>query len=264
MNDAATDKTQRVYARLAGFLLLWLIITGLTGALTTSHIVASGTFIEKAQRVVASEHLYRFALSSELTETLSAALLGFALYVTLRPVDKFLAQLAMYWRLGESFVGCVGIVFGFVELGAFTSSQPSGTLSSEHGQALVDLARHAGVATYNIAALCFGIGSLLFFYLFWKSRYIPRMLSALGLFASVIVPIMCFGSLVFPEYSTILKYGWASMALAEITTGIWLMLFAVKPQGSSGNGDRETPAFAEVKLMGNRQGLEEFFREDSN
>ena len=95
MEDSSTERTQRIYARIAGFVLLWLIITGLAGALTISHIVGSGTFAETAKRVVASEHLYRLALSSELIETLSAVLLAFALYVTLRPVDKLLAQIAM-------------------------------------------------------------------------------------------------------------------------------------------------------------------------
>ena len=71
----STERMQRVYARVAGFLFLWLIITGLAGALTISHIVGSGTFAETSKRVIASDHLYRVALASELIETLSAAVL---------------------------------------------------------------------------------------------------------------------------------------------------------------------------------------------
>jgi Domain of unknown function (DUF4386) len=99
---SGAEKTQRIYARIAGFLYLWLIITGLAGALTVSHIVGSGTFAETAKKVVASERLHRVALSSELIETLSTVLLAFALCVTLKPIDKLLAQIAMYWRLGEA------------------------------------------------------------------------------------------------------------------------------------------------------------------
>jgi hypothetical protein len=44
---------------------------------------------------------------------------------------------------------------------------------------------------------------------------------------------MCFGSLIFPEYAATLQYGWAPMAIAEVTTGFWLMLFAVKTQPRS-------------------------------
>src|SRR5450759_5504132 len=98
MEDSSTERTQRIYARVAGFLFLWLIVTGLAGALTISHIVGSGTFAETAKRVVASERLYRVALASELIEILSTLLLAFALYVTLKPVDKILAQIAMYLR----------------------------------------------------------------------------------------------------------------------------------------------------------------------
>jgi hypothetical protein len=233
MEDSSTERTQRTYARVAGFLLLWLIITGLAGELTISHIVGSGTFAETAKRVAASEHLYRVALSSELIETLSAVLLAFALYVTLKPVDKLLAQIAMYWRLGEAFIGGVGMIGGFVRLHLYGSSQSIGALGTDQSEALVNLTRQAGFASYNISAIFFSIGSILFFYLFFKSRYIPRILSAFGVFASVIVTMLCFGSLIFPEHAATLQYGWAPMAIAEVTTGLWLMLFAVKTQARS-------------------------------
>lgn len=245
MEDSSTERTQHIYARVAGFLFLWLIITGLAGALTISHIVGSGTFAEAAKRVVASEHLYRVALSSELIETLSALLLAFALYVTLKPVDKLLAQIAMYWRLGESFIGCVGMIFAFARLGLYTSRQPIGALGTDQSQALVDLTRHAGSAAYNIGAIFFSIGSILFFYLFFKSRYIPRILSAFGVFASVVVTVLCFASLTFPEYAAKFQYvGWAPMAIAEVTTGFWLMLFAVKTQAP---GNQQTARLAAIR-----------------
>jgi len=44
--------------------------------------------------------------------------------------------------------------------------------------------------TENIGGVSFGIGSTFFFYLFFKSRHIPRVLSSLGLAASVIWMIL--------------------------------------------------------------------------
>lgn len=231
MEDSSTVRTQRIYARVAGFLFLWLILTGLAGAITASRIAGSGPFLEVAKRVAASERLYRVALCSELIETLSAALLAFALYATLKPVDRLLAQMAMYWRLGESFIGGAGMISGFVRLRLYIASQSPAALGADQAQALVDLTRAAGFASYNISAIFFSVGSILFFYLFLRSRYIPRILSALGLFASALVPIICFGGLIFPEHAALLQYGWAPMALAEVSTGIWLMLFAVRIPG---------------------------------
>jgi len=192
-------KTQGVYARLAGFLFLWLIATGLTGVLTTSSIVGSGSFAEKAARVVASQRLYRIGLCADLLETLSAAVLAFALYVVLKPLDAFLAELAMYFRLAESFIGSVGMILGFARLSAYTSNPPS--------EALVNLTRWAGTASYNIGSIAFSAGSLLFFILFLRSRYIPKILSRFGIFASIAVTIIAFGGLLFPEYSSQLQYG---------------------------------------------------------
>lgn len=219
VEDSSSATRQRRYAQLAGFLFLWLIITGLTGLMLNARIAGSGTFAETAKRITASERLYRLGLLIELTETLSALLLGFALYATLRPINKLLAQLAMYWRMVESLIGAVGVIFGFVALRAYTSSQPA-----DQAQTIVELTRYLGAGTYNVSALCFGIGSTIFFYLFWKSGYIPRWLAAFGVFASVVVIILCFGTLLFPEYKGTLNYGWAPMAIAEIVTGFWLML----------------------------------------
>lgn len=216
--------TQRGYARLAGFGLLWLIITGLTDVIITTRIVGSGTFAEQAIRVTASQRLYRFALCAALVETLSVLVVAFALYVTLKPVDKLLAQLAMYWRFLEGFIGAVGVILAFARLGAYTSQS----------EGLVDLTRHAGAAVFNIASLSFSIGSALFYYVFYKSRYIPRILSAFGLFASVLVTILCFVGLMFPEAASKFQYiEWAPMALAEVVTGFWLMFGKLQPMAVS-------------------------------
>src|SRR5262249_50701547 len=148
----------------SGFLFLWLIITGLAGLLTESQILGSGDFAAAARRVVASEHLYRLALSSALIETMSAALLAFSLYVTLKPVDSLLAQLAMYFRLGESFIGGAAMMFSFFKLRVYTSPDSLQAFGAAQSQALLDLTRAAGFASYNVSALFFSIGSLLFFY----------------------------------------------------------------------------------------------------
>jgi len=222
-----TERAQRIWARVAGFLFLWLIATGVAGMMIMSRIAGSGTFAETARRIAESEHLYRAALCCELMETMSALILAFALYATLRTADESIAQFAMFWRLGESLIGAVGVVIGFGTLHVNTA-QADGVAATAQLSTLAALGHHAGSAATNISASFFSIGSLLFFYLFFKSRYIPRILSAFGMVASVIVTAMLFGSLAFPEHAATLQYGWAPMALAEMATGIWLMVFAVR------------------------------------
>jgi hypothetical protein len=225
--NTEVNRAQRTYARLAGILLLGAIIIASGGGAILSHIAGNGTFAETAARIAASERLYRVALSSVVLVTLSSTLLAFALYVTLKPVNSLLAQLGMIFSLGDSFLALIVRMCSFVRLHLYISARGAGA-GSITGEPLSDLIRTIAGTTENIGGISFGIGSCFFFYLFFKSRYIPRVISALGLVASVIWTALYFGNLVFPEHHALLQYiCFPPMALAEVVTGFYLMLFAV-------------------------------------
>jgi hypothetical protein len=224
---AEVNQAQRTYARLAGILMLGAIVIAIGGGAILSNIAGNGNFAETAARIAASERLYRLALSSVLIVTLSSTLLAFALYVTLKPGNSLLAQLGMIFTLGDSFLALIVRMCSFVRLHLYTSAPSAGT-GSITGELLSDLIRTIAGTTENIGGISFGIGSCLFFYLFFTSRYIPRIISVLGLFASVIWTALYFASLVFPERHALLQYiCFPPMALAEVVTGFYLMLFAV-------------------------------------
>jgi hypothetical protein len=230
IDNAEADKTQRKYARLAGFLFLGEIIIALGGGLFLSHVAGSGTFTETATRIAASERLYRVALSTVLIATLGSGLLAFALYATLKPVNSLLAQLAMIFTLGDSFLALVVRMCGFVRVQFYVSAQTDGA-GRMAAQAFSDLMRSIAGATENLGGISFGIGSFLFFYLFFKSEYIPRVLAALGVFASMIWTGLYFANLVFPEQHSLFMYiCLPPMALVDVITGFYLMLFAVRTE----------------------------------
>jgi Domain of unknown function (DUF4386) len=228
IEDAEADNTQRRYARIAGFLFILEIILALGSGFILSHIAGSGPFTETAGRITASKHLYRAALSSVVIVSLSSALLAFALYATLKPVNSLVAQLGMIFSLGDSFLALVVRMCGFVRVQLYVLGQ-SGGGGTITAQALADLMRSIEAVTENIGGIAFGIGSLLFFYLFLKSRYIPKLISVLGLSASAIWTTVYFANLIFPErHALFLSICFPPMALADVATGFYLMLFAVK------------------------------------
>ena len=229
--NAETDNTQRRYVRLAGFLFLVEIILALGSGFILSHIERSGTFAETGKRIAASEHLYRAALSIVVVVTLSSTVLAFALYVALKPVNHLLAQLAMIFSLGDSFLAMLVRTCSFVQVHLYTSAQDvvGGTVPTE---ALLDLIRRIAATTENIGGISFGIGFLIFFYLFFKSRYIPRALSALGIAASAIWSCLYFAGLVFPEqHGFFQSICFPPMALADVITGFYLLLVGAKTRG---------------------------------
>ena len=144
-------------------------------------------------------------------------------------MNKRLAQLALWARLGEAIIVGAVLVFRFAALRLYAAAQTAGPLQDDQLQVLISFAGRAYGCGVQIWLMFCGLGSTLFFYLFYKSRYIPRPLAAFGVFASVMVLIVSFSILNFPKYAGTLQYGWAPSFLAEVTTGFWLMIVGIRP-----------------------------------
>lgn len=229
MNQAMTvEQTQIFYARIAGFVYLLLIVLYMSGEFLISGIVGDSDFAATAQSVVASERLYRTALVLQLITTVSTVVLAYALYITVRQVNERLAQMAMFWRLGESFIGAVVVILSFVKLRIYTAANTVGGLELDQWQALMTLARSAGSTGFNFSTLFFGIGSIVFFHLFLKAGYLPKVQSVFGIFASILVVLTSLSGLVFPEHGDIIQFGWVPMFISEIVTGLWLLFRGIR------------------------------------
>jgi hypothetical protein len=230
MQNITTAQMQIRYAKIAGFVYLLLIVLFMGGQFTISHIVGSGGFAESVQHITAGERLYRVALSVQLLASVCTVVLAYALYATLRSVDENLARMAMYWRLGEAFIGGAASIIDFVILNLYSDPQYLDVLGTAKLQAVIGLAHGAGFASFNITTTFFSVGSTLFFYLFFKSRCIPRAMAAFGMFASVTTLFISLGDLVLPAYAGVLQFGWLPIFVAEITTGLWLWRRGVRTE----------------------------------
>jgi hypothetical protein len=73
------------------------------------------------------------------------------------------------------------------------------------------------------------VGSAIFFYLFYKSRYIPRLLAGWGVFASVVMFVVSVAMFLFPENMRTLQLGWGPLGIAEIGTALWLIIVGIRP-----------------------------------
>jgi hypothetical protein len=141
------------------------------------------------------------------------------LYFALRPVQNALAVSALGFRLTEVILGLVSNVAGFASMKRALSQSAFGT-------ALLDAGRWGDATAFG--AFVFTIGSTIFFYLFVKSRYIPRVLAWWGLFASVVAMAACITHLLRPAFPALTMYAWVPMLLAETSTGLWLLIKSVK------------------------------------
>lgn len=223
MEDHADKQIQLAYARVAGFVYLLLIVMFVGGESLISGILGTGDLAGMMERARASQHAYRGALAIELLTSIFTVVLAYALYVTVRPIGERLAQLALYFRLGEAFVGVASMLVSYALFAIYTSG-----LDAEQAKTMIATMHIVDRASFNICTLIFSFGSTIFFYLFVKSNYVPKLLAVFGVFASVAVTIASLCNLVLPEYAGTLQIAFLPIFAAEITTGFWLLLRGVR------------------------------------
>lgn len=247
---ATTDaKLQIHYARIAGFVYLLLIVLFMGGQFLIGHVTGTGDFALKLQHVAAGQALYRVGLVLELLASLFTVLLAYALYVVLRPVNERIARLALYWRLGEAFSGLLAFT-SFTILSLESDPKYLQSLGLVQIQAIVELAKSADFASFNITTLFFSVGSTLFFWLFMQTSYIPRALSALGIFASLVVALTSLADLIFPAYASVIQFGWIPIFISEIATAIWLLAWGVKVEPRPELGERAGASRRQTGISG--------------
>jgi hypothetical protein len=91
--------------------------------------------------------------------------------------------------------------------------------SGDQLQALARLLISLDAGGNRVAALFFGLGSTLFCYLWFKSRYISRVLAAGGILASLVPTFIPLSTIVFASL--------ADVPLRRARTGIPIVIFEV-------------------------------------
>lgn len=228
MSATSENAAQMRYARIAGFVYLLLIVLFMGGQFLIGHVTGSGTFAERTAHIVTGLPIYRAALVVQFLASVFTVLLAYSLYVVLKPVDEHLARLALYFRLGEAFGGLTAFVT-FAALALRTEPEFAQSLGATQVKALVDLARAADFASFNIGIVFFSFGSTLFYRLFLRTPYLPRALSAFGMFASALTFVVAVTGLVMPAWGNASQVGWIPIFIAEIATGILLMVRGARP-----------------------------------
>lgn len=223
----ASVHAQHAYARLAGLMYLTVLGFDIADLWIESAVKGGGSFLDGAHHIQASEGLYRIGLLCGLVGTLMTILLAVGLYVTVRPVDANLALTALLFRIVETATGAVGAVSAYTTLQVYLTVNHSNALDASQLATLVDVT--SGASGLYVAAIFFCVGSTIFFYLFLRSGYIPKILAGWGVFASVVYLIAFVVSLIAPQASSLsVGIGSIPILIAELSTGLWLLIRGIR------------------------------------
>lgn len=232
MTASTIDGSQRAAAKVVGLAYLLALVPAIFAEFyVLGQLVDFNDAAETARRIMAHERLFRLGVASNLGVFALDVVLITALYVVLSPVNRGLVLLAAFWRLIETTILVVAALNDFEVLRVLSGADYLRAFEADRLNALARLAIAQHGAGYNVGLVFAGLGSTVFCYLWFKSRYIPKTLAAWGVFSSLLVATCAFAFIVFPELRkivTVAYYG-GPIFIFELTMGFWLLIKGLRP-----------------------------------
>ena len=230
--------TQARVARLAGALYLVQMATGVFAEVfVRGSLVVRGDPAQTAHNIIDSERFFRLGIASDLVCYTAVLVATWALYVLLRSVDRNLAVLALLLRLMELALHFNVTTQSLTALRLLSGAEYLQAIEPAELQSLAQLAIGVQGAGMNTGFILLGLGSAVFAYLFFRSRYIPRILAGWGVFASLLLSAYALTIIVFPQAAVLQIVPMLPMGIYEVGLGLWLLF----------NGVRLTPNPATVR-----------------
>jgi hypothetical protein len=231
MTTAPIEPTQRKAARVVGILYLLQMATGVFGEIfVRGRLMVGGDATRTAQNIMADERLFRLSVAGDLLTYISVIVLIWAFYILVRPIDRSLALLALFFRLVENAILCISTACSMVVLSLLSGADYLKTFDARQLHTLASLLLAAQGLAMSVAFVLLGIGSAVFAYLLLKSGYVPKAIAAWGIFASLLLAVGTLFIIVFPAIGGVAGMAYmAPMGLYEVGLGLWLVVKGIRP-----------------------------------
>jgi len=227
-------------ARITGFMfLLSLMVPLLNWIFVLSKFIAAKNAIDAAHNILANEFLFRIGIINDLITSAVAVVLALALYIILKSVNKNLALLALLLKLTEAILWAVIALSNFIALLILNGQASLTVFEPQQVQALVGLFLNARSSLSAIPMVFLGLNLVVFLYLLFKSKYVPRILAGFGILSYALIFIYALITILSPNYAAIMIIQiicWAPSCLFEVIIGLWLLIKGVNVQ----QGDKPT------------------------
>jgi hypothetical protein len=213
--------------RLLGAAFLFVILVSLASGLLLKAATGAGSISEMLLSVSQAPALLRLSVLFEMINSSAIVVLASLLYVVLNTQNKIIALVALGWWLAEALALILSSAGAFallpLSLDFAAAGAPQGSFYQTLGQFL-----YGGLYTYGYSIVhmwFYCIGGILWYFLFWRSRYIPRAISLFGLAAVS----LAFVGVIFQFFGYDVPIVVALPLLPfELTIGTWLLVKGIK------------------------------------
>jgi hypothetical protein len=246
MTTGTVDESQRKAAKVAGFVYLFTwaaVVFAFYGIY--AHLAVAGNTAETVRNILAHERRFRVIIVCDLIYGGGLVVFLTALYVILEPVNRGLALLAAFLRLGFALMWVVSTLNLFAILRLLSGADYQRGWEADRLQALVRLHQYASFDAYYVGLLFWGLASTVCSYLWFKSNYVPGGLAVWGVISSIWAAACALVFFVFPSFGkTVNLYSFdVPIAVFEIALSFWLLFKGLR-----------TPAGIRVAASSAKQG----------
>ena len=225
---------QHLYARIAGFSYILFTVAGLIKNFLLNTQISDISAVQ-ANGLFENEMHFRLGIAAEVIMFLGVVMASVSFYVVLKSVNKQLAQTALCLRLIEIIIGGIAVVISMSILALSSKTYLVEMFDLEQLHAIVVIASSFIVPAYEYSWISMGFAGIITFYLFFKTRYIPRAWSVWGMITYSSLILYPLAKLLIPDLPRETMFVLFPGALFELGVGIWLLVMGINIPNNSDN-----------------------------
>jgi len=208
-------------------IVLNLISGQLLGSLGYSQLEPTDNMSETMINISDNPTTMQMGIVGYLIEAVAIVFLTVLLYIILKKQNKTIALCAFGLWILEAVMVAAREISAFGLLYSSQEYVKAGALDSAYFQTLASMFYESTLFIYNAQMVFYCIGGILFYYLFLKSKYIPKLLSAFG----IIVASLGLIGILFALFGyDVPLYVFLPILPFELAIGVWLIVKGIKPQ----------------------------------
>jgi len=186
--------------------------------------------VATARNLFAHESAFRLYMTSAFFTGIGCIVVLVALYIVLRPISRGIALFAALSQLVYALMWFVSLIDQFYALRVMAGGGALQHFDPQQLQALAGLQLASGWDAYYIGLAFSGLGTALFAYLFFRSRYIPRVLAVLGILVCLFEGFSGCAYLLYPSYGAIVSVNWYEPPILPFNVGLclWILIKGLK------------------------------------
>lgn len=229
MTTESIERSPLFYARVAGLIYLFAMALSIFSQMfILDRIVVDGDAAATARNVVGSEGAFRLGIAIDVVIFASDVVIGWAFYELLKAVDRSLALLGAFLRVTDGAILAVTAFSGLMTLRLLSGAEYLKAFDSGQLQDLARLFISARGSGFYIGFVFLGLGSVIFAYLLFRSRYVPRALAGWGIIASMLLSIGSIAVILSPWFAANASMVYmVPMFFYEVPLGLWFLIKGV-------------------------------------